>query len=327
MRILLTGGSGFIGSYVAAQLADGGHEVRALVRTSSDTRRLEQVPGLELATGALDDRGSLRAAVTGCDAVVHLAGLVKARSRSEFFTVNAEGTANVLEAAVAARSEGRFVHVSSLAAIGPSPDGSPVHEGTPPHPVTAYGRSKLAGEQVVLDAAGRIPVTVIRPPVVYGPGDRETLSFFKAVQRRTLPMLGDGRNTLSVLYAADCAAAIVAATLSDGPSGRAYFVEDGRVQVWREALHDIETALGRRARLRTGVPPWTLRLAAAASQTWGAITGTPRMLTLDKVHELEQRHWVCSGEVARRELGWEPRVPWHEGVELAAAWYRREGWL
>jgi 2-alkyl-3-oxoalkanoate reductase len=327
VRILLTGGSGFVGSYVADQFSELGHTVRALVRASSDKRVLEKVRGLELATGAVENRASLDAAVKECEAVVHVAGLVKARSPKEFFDVNAQGTKNLLEAAIAAGSVRRFVQVSSLAAIGPSFDGNPVDYDTPPRPVNHYGRSKLAGELAVLGAAQKIPVTVIRPPLVYGPRDHETLSFFKAIQRGTLPIVGDGRNTLSVIYAADCAAAIVAAALADGPSGKAYFVEDGAVHVWREALEDMEVALGRRAFLRKGVPMWTLKLAAATSQTWGKATNTAQMLTLDKVRELEERHWVCSGEAARTDLQWAPRVQWPEGVKLAAEWYREEGWL
>ncbi|MEP6816038.1 MAG: NAD(P)-dependent oxidoreductase [Marmoricola sp.] len=327
MRVLLTGGSGFVGSHVADQLCGLGHTVRALVRASSDTRVLEGRPGLELATGAVEDPASLGEAVKGCDAVIHVAGLIKARRLKEFFEVNAEGTKNLLEATVAAGSVRRFVQVSSLAAVGPSVDGSPVDEGTTPRPVNEYGRSKLAGEVAVLGAADKIPVTVIRPPLVYGPRDRETLSFFRAIKRGSLPIVGDGSNTLSVLYVTDCAAAIVAAALSDGPSGRTYFVEDGAVYVWREALEDIEKAMGKQVRLRAGMPFWMLRLAAAANQARRRVTNTAQMLTLDKVRELEQRHRVCSGAAARRDLQWAPQIQWTAGVTLAAEWYRTQKWL
>ena len=265
MRVLLTGGSGFVGSYVAEQLSELGHTVRALVRPASDRRVLEKVRGLEFVIGAVEKADTLGDAVRGCDAVVHVAGLVKARTPQEFFAVNTDGSKNLLEAAIAAGTVRRFVQVSSLAAIGPSKDGQPVADGARPGPVTHYGRSKLAGELAVLGAADKIPVTVIRPPLVYGPRDRETLAFFTAIEKGTLPILGDGGNTLSVIYGPDCAAAIVAAALSDGPSGKAYFVEDGKVYVWREALLDVEKALGKRAFLRTGVPIWALKVAAAGS--------------------------------------------------------------
>jgi nucleoside-diphosphate-sugar epimerase len=326
MRVLLTGGSGFLGSFVAEQLAADGHVVRALVRPRSDRRVLEKLAGIEFAPGAIEDPASLGPAVDGADAVVHVAGIVKARRPSEFFEVNTQGTKNLLEAA-AGRGVGRFVYVSSLAAVGPSLDGTPVPDDVEPRPVTHYGRSKLEAERAVLGAKDRIHVTVVRPPLIYGPRDRETLAFFTSVRNGVLPMTGDGNNTLSVVYVADCAAAIVRALTVQGASGRTYFVDDGSVYVWREALAHIESALGRRAFVRFGMPMGVVKVAAAATQLWGKVTNTAQMLTLDKVNELTQPHWVCSGAGARRDLGWEPRVNWAQGVEEAVKWYRAEGWL
>jgi nucleoside-diphosphate-sugar epimerase len=326
MRVLLTGGSGFLGSFVAEQLAADGHVVRALVRPRSDRRVLERLGGIEFAPGAIEDPASLGPAVDGADAVVHVAGIVKARRPSEFFEVNTQGTKNLLEAA-AGRGVGRFVYVSSLAAVGPSLDGTPVPDDVEPRPVTHYGRSKLEAERAVLAAKDRIHVTVVRPPLIYGPRDRETLAFFTSVRNGVLPMTGDGTNTLSVVYVADCAAAIVRALTVQGASGRTYFVDDGSVYVWREALAHIESALGRRAFVRFGMPMGVVKVAAAATQLWGKVTNTAQMLTLDKVNELTQPHWVCSGAGARRDLGWEPRVNWAQGVQEAVKWYRAEGWL
>ena len=327
MRVLLTGGSGFLGSFVAEQLAAAGHLVRALVRPLSDRRVLERLAGVEFANGAIEERASLDAAVSGVDAVVHVAGIVKARRPDEFFSVNAQGTKNLLEAAVG-KGVRRFVYVSSLAAVGPSLDGTPVPDDAEPRPVTHYGRSKLEAERAVLAAKGELHVTVVRPPLIYGPRDRETLAFFTSVRNGVLPMTGDGTNTLSVVYVADCAAAIVRAlTASGAPSGRTYFVEDGAVYVWRDALAHIESALGRRAFVRFGMPMGVVRVAAAATQLWGKVTNKAQMLTLDKVNELTQPHWVCSGAGARRDLGWEPQVQWAEGVQEAVRWYRAEGWL
>jgi 2-alkyl-3-oxoalkanoate reductase len=143
MKVLLTGGSGFLGSYVAERLSAGGHAVRALVRPKSERRFLEKLPGIDFAAGAVDDRASLTQAVKDVDAVVHVAGIVKARRPEEFFAVNTQGTKNLLEAVLERGGVKRFVYVSSLAAIGPSADGTPVHENAEPHPVTHYGRSKL----------------------------------------------------------------------------------------------------------------------------------------------------------------------------------------
>ena len=329
MRVLVTGGSGFLGSYVAEGLAALGHTVRALVRPRSDKKILERLANVEFAPGAIEDRASLDVAVRGVDAVIHVAGLVKARSAAEFFAVNTGGTKNLLDAAQAhAKDLRRFVYVSSLAAVGPSEDGKPVTDHAPPRPVTHYGRSKLAAEEAVLAARDRIPVTVIRPPLIYGPRDKETLAFFTSVRNGVLPMTGDGRNTLSVVYGKDCAAACVRAAVSDSvPSGRAYFVEDGEVLVWRDALDAIEKALGKRAFVRFGLPLGLVKAAAAATQLYGKLTNTAQMLTLDKVRELRQRHWVCEGRGAREELGWAPSVRWAQGVAETVEWYRQAGWL
>jgi nucleoside-diphosphate-sugar epimerase len=328
MRVLLTGGSGFLGSFVAEQLAAEGHVIRALVRPRSERKILEKLPRVEFAPGAIENPASLAPALEGVDAVVHVAGIVKARRPSDFFEVNAQGTRNLVDAALARGGVKRFVYVSSLAAVGPSQDGTPVPEGAEPRPVTHYGRSKLEGEKAVLAASGRMPVTIIRPPLIYGPRDRETLAFFTSVKNGVLPMTGDGTNTLSVVYVSDCASAVVRAVDSNGaPSGRAYFVDDGAVYVWREALKDIEAAMGKRAFVRFGMPMGVVKVAAAATQVWGKVTGTAQMLTLDKVNELTQPHWLCSGEGARRELGWKPEVTWADGVRRAVQWYREAGWL
>jgi len=253
---------------------------------------------------------------------------VKARRPEDFFRTNTEGTRNLL-AAAEARAPGlkRFVYVSSLAAVGPSADGKPVGDDALPRPVTQYGRSKLAAEEAVLAAKDRIPVTVIRPPLIYGPRDRETLAFFTSVKSGVLPVLGDGTNTLSVIYGPDCAAACVRAATAGIPTGRTFFVDDGAVYVWRDALAEIEKALGKRAFVRFGLPIGAVKVAAAATQLYGRLTNTAQMLTLDKVNELKQRHWVCEGSGARSELGWQPRTTWRDGVAQTVAWYRHAGWL
>src|SRR3989454_641331 len=298
MKVLLTGGSGFLGSFVAEQLSAEGHVVRALVRPHSARKILDKVARVEFAPGAIEDRASLGAAVDGVDAVVHVAGIVKARRPADFFEVNTQGTKNLLEAAVR-HGVGRFVYVSSLAAVGPSMDGTPVPDEAEPKPVTHYGRSKLEAERAVLAAKDRLHVTVVRPPLIYGPRDRETLAFFTSVRNGVLPMTGDGSNTLSVVYVADCASAVVRALGARGvPSGRTYFVDDGTVYVWRGALAGIESALGRRALVRFGMPLGGVKGAAAATQLLGKMSNTAQKLPLHQGHELNPPARVWPGAVA-----------------------------
>lgn len=331
MKVLVTGASGFLGSHIAEQLAREGHGVVALVRRSSNTKFLSTLSGVELAYGAVEDAESVRRAMSShgnVDAVVHSAGLVKARDEAEFFKINTEGTRNLLDAAKAATPPlKRFVFISSLAAVGPSHDGRPVLTDALPAPVTHYGRSKLQAERLVLAEKDTLPVVVLRPPMIYGPRDNETFAFFQSVSRRFLPMLGDGTNTLSVIYASDAASACVRALESDVPSGRSYFIDDGRVYVWREMLADVEHAIGARALVRFGVPLPFIRGAALASEGIGRLTGKAVMLTRDKLNELSAPHWVCDSSDTRRDLGWEPAVSWAEGTRRSVAWYREHGWL
>jgi nucleoside-diphosphate-sugar epimerase len=328
VKVLVTGGSGFLGSYICDQLAREGHIVRALVRKSSNRKFLETISSLEFAEGSVEQEGAVEDAVKGVDAIVHSAGLVKARNKDEFFATNVQGTTNLLDAAKKhAPKLKRFVLVSSLAAIGPSADGAPVTAENGPGPVTDYGRSKLAAERAVFDAKDALPVTVIRPPLIYGPRDNETFAFFQSIARGVLPVLGDGKNTLSVVYASDAASACVRAIEANVPSGSAYFVDDGEVYVWRDALADVERALGKKALVRFGLPLGVLKAAAVFSEAFGKMQDKAVMLTRDKINELEQRHWVCSSHDTRKDLGWTPAVQWREGTERAAKWYRENGWL
>lgn len=327
MKVLVTGATGFLGSHVAEQLARNGHTVRVLLRTTSDRSFLRDVD-FEEAIGDVREPESLPAALDGVDAVVHAAGLVKARSEAEFDSVNARGTANLLEAMNGDGPAPRFVLVSSLAAHGPSEDGRPRPPDAEPSPLTAYGRSKLKAEEMVREWAGPgRHAAILRPPVIYGPRDRELLPFFKLARRRLAPLLGDGRNAISLVYVGDAArAAAMVATASEESPCVTYTLDDGGVHTWRDLLSAVESAVGRRA-LRLRSPVWAYTAAAALSEAYGRVRGKPVAFTREKVIEMRQRYWVCSHEEIKRDLDWEPKVPLAEGAALTAAWYRQQGWM
>jgi nucleoside-diphosphate-sugar epimerase len=325
MKILVTGASGFLGGHVAELAAERGHSVRALVRRTSDRRHLESLKNVELFEGAVEDTDRVREAVEGVDAVIHSAGLVKARDPDEFFTVNVGGTSNLVQAA-RGRGLKRFVLVSSLEACGPSADGAPV-PGDQESPVTAYGRSKLAAEKVVQSMAAEMPSVILRPGAIYGPRDSEILEMFKSIQRGILPLVGDGEAKGTWIYATDCADACLRALDADVPSGRAYFVDDGCGPIaLKDMLADAERALGRKALMRTALPVPLFMTVARGVEVFGRLTNRPVMLTREKANMLLQ-HWVCSSEETRRDLGWTPQVPWNEGVAKAVRWYRDNRWL
>jgi 2-alkyl-3-oxoalkanoate reductase len=328
MSILITGATGFLGSHVAEQLSQSGRAVRALVRSTSDTRFLRSLAHVELVEGAIDDAESLKRAAAGATAIVHVAGLVKARSSEEFMRVNAGGTERLLEAALTANGAlKRFVLVSSLAAGGPSDAlGNPVSVDSPARPVTQYGRSKLGGEQAALARKAELPITILRPPAIYGPRDREILAFFKSIKLGVLPLLGSSQNKLSMSYGPDCARACIRAIDADVPSGSVFSIDDGAVHTMAELIAEAESALGRKALLRLPLPRRVVHGAAFLSETYGRFTNRAVMLTRDKCNELFDQ-WVCDSTSAQKALAWAPSVPFAEGVKRTVEWYRGAGWL
>lgn len=324
--MLVTGASGFLGSHVAEFLADRGHHVIALLRPSSDRTFLQGFKWDEV-IGDLRRPESLSKATEGAEAIIHIAGLNKARDETEFDSVNETGTANLLRAAEASRRLRRFVYISSLAAHGPSPDGQPRPVEDEARPVSAYGRSKLRGEKRVLSYSDRWPVTVVRPSIVYGPRDRQTLTFFHMARWRFAPIMGDGGNLLTFVYIKDAARAIAdAATAQGDTSQRVYSLTDGRFYSWLDLVSTI-SMVERKKILTLRLPPFIFYIAAMASEKMGATFNQAPTITRDKVAEMTQRYWTCSFEAIHRDLDWAPTVELEEGMTIAAGWYRDQGWL
>lgn len=321
MRVLVTGGTGFLGSHVVERLLEADHEVRALVRATSDTRHLTGL-GVQLVVGAVDEPPTLCAAVRGVDVIVHCAGLVKALNEAAFDVVNAHGTQHILDAARAeAPGLQRFVHVSSIAAGGP---GGPGQERGP---VSAYGRSKRRGEDAARAAADAFPVTVVRPPVIYGPRDREVLPAFRAVKAGLLPLFGQADARFSMIYVEDCAAAVVAAV--ERPHGReaVYPVDDGVEHTWPDLARTMAEALGVRKLRTIQVPGAVTRMAGRMGGALARLLRRPILFTDDKVVEIAQPDWICGHEAITHDLGWCPAVDAREGFARTAEWYRERRWL
>jgi len=326
VKVLITGASGFLGSHIAEQFAEAGHDVRLLLRRTSN-RQLLTFP-YEEALGDVTDPNSLGPAVEGVDAVVHPAGLIKARNEAEFRAVNDEGTSNLLKA-IEERTPDlrRFIYISSVSAHGPSPDAVPRPAEAEPKPVSAYGRSKLGGEKATRSSALADCSVIFRMPVIYGPRDPALLPFFKVVRWRIAPLLRGGRNRLSIIYASDAARAVLEATTAEANvGGKTYSPEDGAVYAWRDLLSAIESASGRRA-LLLPVPLIGYQAAGLVSELFGRISGRAQVFDRDKVREMRRRAWVCSSMTLQEDLGWRPTVQIDEGARLTRQWYREAGWL
>ncbi len=327
MKVLVTGASGFLGSHVAEQLSRAGHTVYALVRTTSNTKFLKTLPNVELRNGAVEDFEAIARAVKGVDAVVHSAGIVKAKRPEDFGKTNVEGTKNVFRATKEnAPNVKRVVHVSSLEAVGPSKDGSPVPVDQE-NPVTSYGRSKLDAEKVAKGYANELPVTILRPTGIYGPRDQEILEVFKSVKRGVLPLTGDGKSLLTLVYGPDAARACIAAIDADVPTGSSFFVTDGEVYDQRTMMEEVERAIGKKALLRLGVPLGVIKAAARMVEAYGKATDKAVMLTREKANMLSYPYWVCNSDDTKKALGWAPEVTWADGAAKTARWYTENGWI
>lgn len=327
VKILVTGASGFLGSHIAEQLAQEGHEVRVLLRRTSSREFLQGFKHEE-AIGDVADADSLPAAVEGIEGVAHAAGLVKARSEDHFASVNGRGTANLLAAIEKhAPNFQRFVYVSSLSAHRPSPDGKPAPVDAEPQPVSAYGRTKLLGEVAVRESPLASKSVVLRMPVIYGPRDPALVPFFQLARFRFAPLLMGGHNQVSVVYADDAASAVIRVLTSEADVvGKVYTPEDGEVHTWRGLLEAVEAYVGRRA-LRIPVPLIGYQAAALGTEAVGKVLRRPVIFTRDKVREMSQRAWVCSAESLTRDTGWKAEVDITEGARRTGEWYRVHKWI
>jgi dihydroflavonol-4-reductase len=326
MQVLVTGSNGFIGSTLVERLLQQGHSVRCLVRRSSDLTWLEDLQ-VEYVYADLTDAPALGHVVSDVERIYHLAGVTKARDEAEYFKGNYEVTLRLLEACKSYGPEGqRFIYVSSQAAAGPSHDFQPVHESDPAQPISIYGRAKNRAEAAVLAYAGERWATIVRPPSVYGPRDRDVYVYFRSVAKGLLLLLGDGTQKVSLVYVDDLVGGIILAGESAQARGKTYFLSADGAYDWQTIGTAIAKALNKKP-LVVRVPSWLLTPVAFFSVLGARITKKPALLNWDKVAEMRQPAWLCSNERAKTELGFKPQVGLDEGIARAAAWYREMGWL
>ena len=316
-----------MGGHAAAALHGAGHSLRTLTRETSDLSRLDEqgIPYERVNVDLDGGREGLSAACEGIEAVVHIAARLRGRNAAEFMRTNAEATGALGEAARAA-GVGRFVYLSSLAALGPTPGDIAEPPDTTAHPTSDYGRSKLAGEEALRRLEGMSPV-MIRAPLIYGPGDRGLLPFFQAAERGIAPQLGDGSNRVSAVYGPDLAAAIAVMLERPPEQPTIWQISDGGgPYTWRDLLAALEGAAERRLRI-IPLPPAVWSALATVAESWAAATGGEPLLDHSRVAEMRQAAWLADGSALAAATGWRPTVGIEEGIAETMRWYRRHGWV
>ena len=324
-RVLVTGGTGFIGSHLVERLLEKGVFVRCLVRESNNLGWLKKDGNIEYVVGNVLDYNSLIPAVSQIDTVFHLAGLTKSTNEEDFYRVNAEGTSNLLKAVVEVNPHlRRFVYISSQAVTGPS--STPVTEFESPKPVTSYGASKLAGEKRVLAFGSQIPVTILRPAIVYGPRERDVYTFFRMIKWGIKPVLGWEEHYGSFIYVDDLIDGIILAAENKKAIGQIYFLVSESIVSWSDLNNEIARALGKKA-VTIRVPVLIASFIAVVTELISKLIGKPSILTRQKIKELREKAWICDGSKAERELDFHPKVLLPEGIDRCVDWYKKQGWL
>lgn len=335
-KILITGASGFIGSFMVERALNEGMEVWAAVRRNSSRKFLtdERIRFIELNLGHTEEltrQLTAHAETEGTfDYVIHAAGATKCRKPADFFAVNAEGTVRLAQCLIdtgALCEQGRFVFISSLSVYGPACETKrrPIHESDPKVPDTAYGRSKLEAESRLAEIPG-LNYVVLRPTGVYGPRERDYFMMAKSIQRHIDFAVGFKPQVLTFIYVDDLVEAAFLA-LRRGRTGRAYFLTDGKSYTSRAFSDLLQMELGVKRVLHITAPLWVLRAVCFAGEKLARLTGNIPTLNSDKYRIMRQRNWQCDISPAREELGYAPKWPLVRGVKAAVAWYRREGWL
>lgn len=328
MKALVTGATGFVGSHLAEVLRERGLDVRLLVR--SEARLAPELrSGFEIIKGDVTQPAAeLRKAAEGCEYVFHVAGLIRGRTQADFDAVNAEGTRNICEAVKLAGGAKRVLCVSSQAAAGPSNDANDlVGEDREPKPVTFYGRSKLKGEQIAREYMKEYAVTIVRPPVVYGPRDTATLEFFKWMSKGYSLRFGNPDKAFSMIHGRDLARGIADAAMHEAAASETFFVTDAepyRMERIMELLREILKP----SKNRTMNPPvWLAKAFARINDIIQVITRRPMLPNSDKMKELLPPYWLCSNEKAKRVFGFESQINVRDGLAETGEWYLKQAWI
>jgi len=323
---VVTGANGFVGSHLVDLLLTEGYTVRCITRKTSNLKWLKD-KNIENYDCGLTNKDELRKVFSGADYIYHVAGVVKSKEPEGYFKGNVETTKVLLETAVEFKdSLKRFLIVSSETACGPSLNGKHITEENSCHPITTYGRSKLAEEELARTFMDKLPITICRAPAVYGERDTEIFIFFQTFNKGLMTSVGLDKKQVSLIHVCDLVRGFYLAATNEKAAGQTYFISSEKYYTWDEVGAATAKVLNKKP-FKVKVPHFVVYVIAAIAQFFSMFSSKPATLNLEKARDLVQHAWTCDTSKAIKDLGYRQQISIEEGVKRTCNWYKEMKWM
>jgi dihydroflavonol-4-reductase len=323
---VVTGANGFVGSHLVDLLLSKNFIVRCIIRKTSNIRWLRE-KNVEIFDCGLLDKNGLREAFLNADYIFHVAGVVKSKKPEGYFNGNVEITRNLLDVALEFKnSVKKILIVSSQTATGPTLNGSPVDEETLCHPITTYGRSKLAEEELAKTYMKELPITICRAPAVFGERDTEILIYFKTFNSGLMTKIGFDKKQLSIIHAIDLVNGFYLAAVSEKSTGQIYFISSEKYYTW-DNIANITSRILNKKPLTIKIPHWVVFFIASIAQFFALFSKKPATLNIEKAKDITRKEWTCDTGKAIRDLGYHQNISLEEGIKRTCDWYKEMKWI
>jgi dihydroflavonol-4-reductase len=323
---VVTGANGFVGSHLVDYLLENKFEVRCIVRKTSDLKWLNGKDVKIFDCGLLDVDG-MSNAFKNANYIYHVAGVVKSKTPDGYFKGNVDTTAALLEAALKnVPTIKKIIIVSSLTVTGPSKGGIPVNENSNCEPITTYGKSKLAQENLAKSFMDRLPITICRAPAVYGERDTEIFIFFQTYNRRLMTTIGFDKKVVSLIHVRDLVEGFYLAATGEKSKGETYFISSEKFYTWDEVGEICEKVFTKKP-FKLKVPHTVVYTLAAIAQFLSLFSKKAATLNLEKARDITQNAWICDTSKAIHDLGYRQKVSLDDGIKRTVDWYKEMKWI
>lgn len=328
MKALITGATGFIGSHLTERLLADGYEITVIVRKSSNRKWLKDLP-IKIVECSFENLSEIEKVVSEQDYIFHVAGLTAAKSYVEFLKANRDVTENLLKACVNVNNNlKRFVLVSSQTVAGPAKSlDQPCLESDIPNPITSYGKSKKEGEDIAIKFMDRLPITIVRPPAVYGPRDTAIKDIFKTVKFGIGTLIGCNNKYVSLIHSEDLVRGIILAGISDNSIGEIYFITSNQFYTWTQIMDTMKSVFKKRFFIKIRIPHFFVLTLAFISGFLGKFSKKPPVFDYEKGIDFIQNFWICSPDKAKKDFGFFSEINLQKGIHDTADWYLKNKWI